>query len=126
MKIESIDIARNMVNADAGTINFITRTDGVFCGILMNFDEVREFGVSCHEIHRSKGGFKKWIKRGYIITHEGESFRLADSLIKDIKKAMKINIISTNKNTLVQHKYSTRGHYEGERKATEWSYKLKA
>lgn len=106
------------------TITFLTRLDSEFKDVEVTTANITEFGVTCSPVFRSKGGFKKWFKRGYMIA-EGNYYYCRLSLISDLKTQFKGQIIKTEKHTMTEQKYLAKGQYVGERKAVNWYYRIK-
>ena len=104
-------------------VSFLTRLDEKFVDVEILTSTITEFGITCSALYRKKGGFKKWFKKGYIIS-DGKRYICRYQLIADLKTHFK-GKLATTKETLSEQKYSAQGHYEGERKATNWEFKIK-
>lgn len=104
-------------------ILFLSKVDGEFKQVELQTFAITSFGIACSRTYRKKGGFRKWIKGGYIIS-DSVRYVCGNSYITELKKHFKGHITS-EKHTLSEMKYSTHGHFVGERKATNWNYKIK-
>ena len=101
-----------------------TRIEDEFKEVEFLTSSIVEFGITCHPSYRKDGGFKKWYKQGYIISNDVR-YKCFESRISDLKEIFKGKFISS-KYTMSECKYSPKGRYIGERKATNWKYEIKS
>lgn len=105
-------------------VNFLNCSDGKVIEIEIQTSDITEFGIDCSLIYRMHGGFKKWLRKGYIIAND-KRYYCRYYLISDLKKFFKENIDTTEMHTVSKNKYSPKHTFKGERKATNWRYILK-
>jgi hypothetical protein len=88
-----------------------------FKDIEINETDIKEFGIINSKLWNRNGTFKKWFKKGFIITKTGEWLNVLDIDIKILKEQLK-GKYTTKKHTEVEYKN------HAERKATDWTYTI--
>lgn len=105
-------------------ISFITRTaSNSIERITIAIKDITDFGVSCQPCYRKNGTFKKWLKFGFIKTKQAR-YSCSYHCIAEVKSLMKGQYEVNERHTLSQSKFSSGGYFLGERKATDWIYKV--
>lgn len=108
------------------TINVYDLNERGYIEIQIN--KILEFGIQNWKSYRKDGGFKKFNRNGYIRTNDDDyieilSYGNFNNPINILKRKL-MGKFSTNKISYFESKYDTRGRYVGERKATNWYYKI--
>lgn len=85
---------------------------------------ITEFGVTVRQKRNSKGRFLGWRKNAYLIS-DGHRYVIGYyAYATEIKPLFKGKFTS-EKQTYIEYKYSSRNIFVGERKATSWIHKIK-
>lgn len=88
-----------------------------FKDIEINEEDIKEFGIVNSKMWNRNGTFKKWFKKGFVITKDGQWLSVFDRDIKTMKENLK-GKYTTRKSTDSVFKGYT------ERKATDWTYTM--
>lgn len=85
-------------------------------------DSITEFGIIRQPLYYKHGGFKKFNKRGYVVSN-GIRYLCGDYHIPDLKLKFK-GRTSLSKTPVKVFKYDGNGNPHGERRAINWTYKI--